>query len=229
MIPGLVTCIVPVHNGERYLADTLESMLAQTYLHREILVIDDGSVDGTRQVATRYGRRVAYHYQSNAGPGPARNRGLREARGEFVAFLDADDLWHCMKLERQLAALCAEPQCSLCITYLRNVPSERTIPLRSQPEPPAAGDLPGFSASTLLAARAVFDRIGSFDENLLHAHTIDWLRRAREDGVCEVIVPETLVYRRLHDANRSRRFGSRSRTEYLHWLKHTLDRRRTAS
>src|SRR5690242_4967891 len=93
-----VTCIVPVFNGERYLGEALDSIFAQGHQPLEVLVVDDGSTDGSAAVAKSYGDRVRYFFQPNAGPAAARNLGLEAARGEFIAFLDADDLWHRDKL-----------------------------------------------------------------------------------------------------------------------------------
>jgi glycosyltransferase involved in cell wall biosynthesis len=116
----LVSCIVPVSNGERYLREALDSILAQTYRPTEIIVADDGSTDTTPAVATCYGDRIRYVKQDNAGAPTARNRGLRLARGEFVAFLDSDDLWHPEKLERQMRRFEARPELDHCVTHLQN-------------------------------------------------------------------------------------------------------------
>ena len=96
----LISCIVPVFNGELYLAEALESILKQSYRPLEIIVADDGSTDGTEAIVARFGTQVRYLYQPNSGPATARNLGLGAVRGEFVGFLDADDLWHPEKLER---------------------------------------------------------------------------------------------------------------------------------
>ena len=116
----LISCIVPVFNGERYLGKALESILKQTYQPLEIIVVNDGSTDGTAAVAARYGDQIHYVRQNNAGAPTARNLGLSVARGEFVAFLDSDDLWHPEKLERQMARFDACPQIDLCVTYVQN-------------------------------------------------------------------------------------------------------------
>src|SRR5262249_2428536 len=106
----LISCIVPVFNGERYLREALDSILAQTYQPLELIVLDDGSTDGTAALVAGYGERIRYLWQANAGEAGARNRGLSIAQGEFVAFLDADDLWHPEKLRRQLARLHDRPE-----------------------------------------------------------------------------------------------------------------------
>ena len=104
----LVSVIMPAYNAERYLADSIRSVLAQTYADWELVVVDDGSTDGTARVARGFAladERVRYLYQENGGQGSARNTGLRNSRGTLVAFLDADDLWAADKLARQVAAL----------------------------------------------------------------------------------------------------------------------------
>ena len=120
MIKPLISGIVPVYNGERYLRETLDSMLAQTYQPLEVIVVDDGSTDGTPKVVAGYGDRVRYIYQENSGPAIARNRGIDAARGEFIAFLDADDLWHPEKLMRQMTRFEARQELELSITYVQN-------------------------------------------------------------------------------------------------------------
>jgi glycosyltransferase involved in cell wall biosynthesis len=105
MKESLISCIVPVYNGERYLGETLDSIFAQTYQPLEIIVVDDGSTDGTATVAASYGQRVRYLCQTNQGKAAARNRGFGAAQSEFIAFIDADDLWHPEKLTRQITRL----------------------------------------------------------------------------------------------------------------------------
>jgi glycosyltransferase involved in cell wall biosynthesis len=221
----LVSCIVPVHNCERFLGAALESVLAQTQAATEPIVVDDGSTDGSADVARSFGEAVAYVYQANAGHAAARNRGLELARGDFVAFLDADDLWLPDKLERQLGRFAERPGLELCFSWLRNFVEG------TSPESPEAEyeDFPGYSAVTLLARRAVFERIGGFDSGLRHGNDRDWLLRAAEERVTIEMLPEVLVYRRLHGANQSLRMAESSRAEYLRIVKASLERRRARS
>ncbi len=102
-----VSVVIPAYNAAAYLAETLASVRAQTYHSYELIVIDDGSSDATLEIAARYGARCLR--QSNRGASAARNEGIRKARGQYVAFLDADDLWAPSKLERQAAFLAANP------------------------------------------------------------------------------------------------------------------------
>src|SRR5581483_4919202 len=113
----LVSCIVPVFNGERYLADALDSIFAQTYQSIEVIVADDGSSDKSRSVAASYGARVRWMSQATAGPAATRNLGVRAARGDLLAFLDADDLWKPRKLEYQVAQLREHSELQACVTH----------------------------------------------------------------------------------------------------------------
>src|SRR5262245_42283737 len=103
--PGLVSVIIPCYNGQRFLAKTLESAFAQTYPHTEIIVVDDGSTDGSIELIEAYGDRVRAEFGLNRGGSAARNRGTALARGEFIRYLDADDLLMPNALEQRVAAL----------------------------------------------------------------------------------------------------------------------------
>src|SRR5690348_13396065 len=105
-----VSVVIPSYNSAQYVGAAIESVLVQTVPDVEILVVDDGSKDATREVVARYGDRARYLYQENAGVAVARNHGIRESSGEWIGFLDADDTWLPQKLERQLAALAAAPE-----------------------------------------------------------------------------------------------------------------------
>jgi len=223
----LISCIVPVFNGERYLAEALESVLAQTYRPLEIIVADDGSTDGTRGVAASYSDSVTYQCQPTAGPPATRNLGLRTARGEFVAFLDADDLWHPEKLARQMARFEARPEIGACVTHVRHF----WIPDLTEEERRFRGHrraeaLPGYYTSTLLARRSVFDTVGEFNPALWHSDATEWFLRAAELGAVVELLPEVLTYHRLHHTNLSRREGEACRQEFIRLVKASLERRR---
>ena len=100
-----VSVVIPCYNGERFIGDTLRSALAQTHAPLEVLVVDDGSKDGSAALAESFGPPVRVIRQPNQGESVARNRGMTEAVGDWIAFLDADDAWHPEKTARQLAAL----------------------------------------------------------------------------------------------------------------------------
>src|SRR6267143_7088888 len=101
----LVSAIIPTYNREAVVTHAVESILNQTYSHIEVIVVDDGSTDGTQERLLKYGSRITVIAQKNAGPAAARNRGIRASRGQLIAFLDSDDLWLPNKLERQISLM----------------------------------------------------------------------------------------------------------------------------
>lgn len=114
MVSPLVSVIIPVYNGEKYVKETLQSVLVQSYSNIEIIVIDDGSIDSSASVVTGLENdRIRYVYQCNAGVSAARNHGVIVAKGDYIAFIDADDLWHPDKLTLQIAFLEANLDCPI--------------------------------------------------------------------------------------------------------------------
>jgi GT2 family glycosyltransferase len=119
MTAPLVSCVVPCFNGERYLDECIRSILAQTHRPLEIVVIDDGSTDGSADVVRQY-PEVRYYHQDNAGPAAACASGVRLATGEFIAFLEQDDLWLPWKTSHQLACFAADPALLYCVGHIQN-------------------------------------------------------------------------------------------------------------
>jgi glycosyltransferase involved in cell wall biosynthesis len=222
-----VSCIVPVYNGERYLAQALDSIFTQHHQALDVIVVDDGSTDGTAGVATSYGSRVRYIDQQNAGPAAARNRGLEAATGDFVAFLDADDLWSPDKLAVQLGRFAERPDLGYCVAHVQNFwEPELQHEAEAYQDQARAQPMAGYVTGTLMAPRSVFQTVGSFDASLGHGDAADWFLRADAQGAAKELLPDVLLFRRLHPANRSRNFAEDSRGEFLRLLKARLDRRR---
>lgn len=233
MANPLISCIIPVFNGERYLGEALDSILAQTYRPIEIIVIDDGSTDGTGELVARYGDRIRYFRQNNEGAPTARNAGLSAARGAFIAFLDSDDLWHPEKLERQMARFEARPELDLCVTHLQRfwIPQLETERKRFKDQR-FAKVLPGYVTQTLLARRNVFDSVGNFNTSRRVGDPMDWFLRAAEQGVVMELLPDLLVYQRMHESNLSVELGTRAMKPHmqdaiLDVVRASLDRRRS--
>lgn len=220
----LVSCIVPVWNGERYVVEALESVLRQTYRPLEVVVVDDGSTDGTREVIAAFGARVRCVDQPHAGLAAARNRGLDAARGELIAFLDADDLWLPEKIARQVERLGTRIEADVSVTHIQNFWAEG----HGEPDHHLAGSslepMPGYCSPAMLARREVFSRVGPYDPELSTAACRDWFIRARECRVVFDVLAEVLVRRRLHSANMSRL--PRKLDDYPRLVKRHLDRRR---
>lgn len=220
-----ISVIVPVYNTERYLEEALRSLLAQTLRPAEIIVIDDGSTDRTPEIAQAFGDLIRYARQENAGTPAARNHGLRLARGEMIAFLDADDRYHANKLELQWMQFVEQPQLDLSVCEVTDFWS---------PELPKSNDTDVYVAQsrhgqvcTWLARRRLFDKVGVFAEegSLSYADGPDIFLRVRESGAAIGYLAQSLVDRRLHDANQTVQRG-RHLDSIAHLLKMRLDRKR---
>ena len=220
----IASVVIPVYNVERYLAEAIESVFAQTRATLEIVVVDDGSTDGSRAVAEGYARRVRVVSQAHKGIGAARNRGLEEVRGEYVAFLDADDVWEPRKIELQLAAIESDPLLDIVFGHLENFVSPEVVEtgadaLRHE------GPMPASVASAALVSRSAFERVGVFPTDRAVGEFLDWHLRAREAGLRELMLPDVVARRRVHRDNSTFRLRDR-RGEYASILKASLDRRR---
>jgi glycosyltransferase involved in cell wall biosynthesis len=223
----LISCVVPVYNGERFIAEALDSIFNQTYRHIEVIVADDGSTDETSRIVGSYENRVRRVFQERGGPSATRNLGLRHARGELIAFLDADDLWHREKLERQAARFVARPELQVSVTQVQHFwESELEEEKKALEGHPRAQTVPGYATTSLLAHRGVFDAVGSFSSDLWLADAAEWFIRAREKAIVIELLPEPLVYHRMHSQNITRRMSDASCAEFARVLKASLDRRR---
>jgi len=224
MTPSLVSVVIPVLDGERFLAETLESVFAQDYPRFEVIVVDDGSTDGTADVARSFGA-VRYIHQSNQGQAVARNTGIAAARGEFLAFLDADDLWTPNKLSLQVGYLLTHPEIGFTL-------SRQRIFLEPGAERPSwlRDDLidrehVGFFPSTLVVRRSVFDRIGVYDPSFRIGESADWFARANDAGIRRAIVPEVLLHKRVHGVNLTNNHEL-ARADIFRALRSSIARRR---
>ena len=228
-----ISCIVPVYNGERFLSEALDSILGQTYRKLEVIVVDDGSADGTESVAKRYGEKIRYCRQPNAGAPAARDEGIRIAKGELVAFLDADDLWHPEKLERQQARFQARPELDLCFTHAKHfwVGEMEEEEQRFQNHR-LNQILPAYLTQALLVRRELFLTVGTFNTGARFADAMDWFLRAVHHGAVMELLPEALLYRRMHQENCSMESDTRQMTPtmqeaLLKVVRDSLIRRRT--
>lgn len=218
----LVSVIVPVYNGEKYLAAALDSIVAQTYRPLEIIVVDDGSTDAGASIAQAYDL-VRYAFQEHAGLCAALNHGVSLARAEYFAFLDADDLWTGNKLELQMARLLTDPSLDMVFAHVREFRADAANDTTRFSTPTA-----GYSKGTLVVRRASFFRVGLFDTRYRVGDFIDWYIRATELALKSEMLAEVLLLRRLHDDNMGIREIDQRRA-YLQILKQSLDRRHQAS
>ncbi|WP_447973274.1 glycosyltransferase family 2 protein [Nitrospira sp. Kam-Ns4a] len=204
-VPGsrvTVSVVIPVYNAADVVAETIESALAQTWTDREILVIDDGSTDGSAEVIRTYGDRVRYHAFENGGVAKARNRGIALARGRYIALLDHDDLWAPTKLAKQVAVLDARPEVGLVTTGIAHLDRDGR-PSRDFPTGPSSRFYQLFvkgygpTPSAAMIRRTVIERAGGFDERFGSAGLDDhefWPRIAQH---CEIaLIDEPLTFHR---------------------------------
>lgn len=211
----LVSVIIPNYNYARYLRQAIDSALAQTYPAVEVVVVDDGSVDDSAMVAESYGTRIKFIRQRNRGVSAARNRGVWESTGEYLAFLDADDYWVPAKLERQMVRFQSDAELGLVYCGVQEFEEEGEFWLRQD-------GLEGWVAHELLLARraaffgggsgfvvprALFDELGGFDERL--STSADWdlvyrIAAQRRFG----FVPLILLKYRVHQSNMHANIGA---------------------
>lgn len=199
---GTVSVVIPVYNGERFLASALASVRSQTHPAADVIVVDDGSGDASRQIADKLvpgwpALRVLS--QPNAGPSAARNAGLALASGAFVTFLDADDEMTPERIALGMAFLADHPEADLVL-------GKQWIEVEDGVAPPdwLRAFQPGLSypyVLSMLVRHAAFDRVGGFDPALHLAEEIDWLQRARAAGIGIAMIDDLLLRRRLHGGN----------------------------
>jgi glycosyltransferase involved in cell wall biosynthesis len=217
---------MPVYNAERFVRQALDSIYAQTYDNYEIVAVDGGSTDATPDIV-RDGSRVRYLRQVGQGLADAWNSGLAASQGEYICFLDSDDLWPSFKLERQVDYLERHPEHQYVIGYVTLfLEAGCPAPDHFQPQVFATSHI-GHMPGTLMARRELFSRLGGFGTEWQITPDIEWFARVWAEGVPSGVLPDVLLNKRIHAANLSTTTGpTLMRRELLHVLKQSLDRRR---
>lgn len=211
----MISTTIPAFNAELFLAEAIESAIRQV---DEVIVVDDGSTDRTAEIAQSYA--VRYVHQENAGLAAARNRGVRESRGEYLAFLDADDIWVPGKIQAQAEVLDKTDHDMVFGRVVQfRVQNGKTV-FEGDPTPAQL-------ASTMLLRRSSWDKLPGFNSEWRVGEFVDWFIRAKEVGLTHHMLESTVLFRRLHENNMGRKgYG---RDDYVHILKGSLDRRRAAA
>jgi glycosyltransferase involved in cell wall biosynthesis len=207
----LVSVIIPTFNRSSMVVEAVESVLAQSYAELEVIVVDDGSTDDTRERLRSYGQRlILVVNEKNRGVSAARNRGIRQSRGEFVALLDSDDLWRPGKIQRQLDFFSAHPRAMICQTEEIWVRRGRRVNPRQKHRKYSGYIFPHclplciVSPSAVMIRRELLSRVGLFDEQLPACEDYDlWLRIAAHEPI--FLLGEPLIVKRGgHDDQLSR-------------------------
>jgi glycosyltransferase involved in cell wall biosynthesis len=222
-VSAFVSAIIPVYDGAAYLAEAIASVRAQGHDELELIVVDDGSSDDSAAIARDAGAHVVS--QSNQGIGAARNAGFAVARGDLIAFLDADDLWTPGRLALQLATLERHPELSIVSGHVEQFHSPELPPEVRQRIHCPAHALPGYSFGAMLIRRAAFERVGPVSTTLHKAECVDWCMRARDLAVPTAMLAEVMLRRRLHQTNHGL-VHKHAVSDYAHAIKASLDRRR---
>ena len=224
MASAEVSVIIPVRNGERYLPEAIASVRRQSIAPIEIVIVDDGSTDGTAAVAHTLGSDIRLIRQPHSGVTISRNRAIRAARGALIAFLDCDDVWTDDKLATQVPILLEHPEIQIALGHIRRM---WATPAADAPggvrltEPELALHL-----GAALIRRSTFERVDAFDESVSHAEDWDWFMRVREKGLVIVVHPEVMLLYRRHADNMSNN-ESESRAALVRLIHRSIGRRRS--
>ena len=191
----LISVIMAAYNAEQHLREALESAFAQDWSPFEVVVVDDGSTDGTGQIARSFDS-VRYVRQENAGPAAARNRAIQESKGALIANFDSDDILPPTRLRVQADYLLghSEVGCVFGRQEWLNAPPWLTRDV-------VYGDLDGIPLSSAMFRREVLDRLGGYDGRYEPSEDMDLVIRLREQGIPYVVLPDLVLYRRFHESS----------------------------
>jgi len=222
---SLVSVIIPTYNAQKFIAEAIDSILCQSYENIEIIVVDDGSTDSTKELVTNYDDRVYYYYQNHKGLSSALNRGLELAKGEFIAFLDADDLWLPNKLILQISKLQEDSKIEMVFGQVKHFFStELTKNEREQIFCPKH-KMPGYSKTSMVIKRNSMFRVGLFSPKYSTGEFIDWYIRSQEIGVKGYLIPELVTMRRIHRNNMTKG-NEKMKHDYARLLRNAIIRKR---
>ena len=209
----LVTVVIPAYNAAAYIREAVDSALAQTYKNIEVIVVNDGSTDGTARIMEPYARekKIVYIEQPNKGLSGARNTGIRSAKGEFIALLDSDDIFLPTKIERQIGYLLNHPQCGVCYCDLLHFYEEEPGKLLKLDYRYYSGDevfshllhANFINPLSVVLRKSEIDRVGVFDESYRRSEDWEYWMRLVRHGVRFDHLPEVLAKYRMRKTSMS--------------------------
>ena len=191
----LVSVIMAAYNAADHISEALESALAQKWSPLEVVVVDDGSTDGTAEIVRSY-PDVVYVHQENSGPSAARNAAVERSRGKFVANFDSDDLLPPTRVGDQVSFLLDHPEVGAVFGRQEWMNAPEWMARDS-----VYGDVDGIPLSSVMFRRAIFFEIGGYDTTFVHGEDMDLLVRMREHGIEYHVIPEVVLYRRYQPSS----------------------------
>jgi len=220
----LVSVIIPVYNGEKYLLEAIETVINQTYKPLEIIIVDDGSTDNSKQIIASF-PEIKYLYQENQGVAVARNTGIAEAKGEYIALLDQDDLWAENKLQIQVDYLDNHQEIDYVLGHQQSFLQEGCEKPHWLKVKFLQESIPAYLVGALLARKNLFNIIGGFSDEYRYGNDSDWFAKTLDLGIKSKILSQVVLYKRIHDTNESHDIKG-MQTDVLKWLRASIKRKR---
>lgn len=219
-----ISVILPAYNAGKYIGEALQSIINQTVPVYEIIVVDDGSTDHTKEIVSDFPAR--YIYQTNKGTAAALNAGIEQSSGDYLAFLDADDIWMPQRLYLQLQAFEKNPSLDMVFGFMQQfISPELSVEEQNKIEVNTTEVMVGIHKSAWLIKRHALMSVGLFTGGFLLEEFTDWYARSKEKSLNEFVVKEVVAKRRIHQSNTSR-VHKDLKKDYPRILKAALDRRR---
>jgi len=220
-----ISVIIPIYNDALYIQEAIRSVFSQKIEELEIIIINDGSTDNFEEKIEDFNDpRIRIIKQINSGAAAARNNGIKNAKGEFLAFLDADDIWAPNKLKLQLEVLINREDINMVYGQVKEFYDSSILGYDNLQK--NAKTFVGYSLIALLISKKDFLSVGDFQTKWKVAEFIDWYDRAKHMGLMEIILPDLLAFRRIHSGNIDRLYRLDSK-QYVAVLKEALDRKRS--
>lgn len=216
----VIDVIIPVYNREKYIRETIESILEQSWQNINIVLVDDGSTDASREIINEFTNKHSniqlISKEHNSGISDTSNIGLHHTTAEYIAFLDSDDLWDKEKLFKQMQYLKMNDSVDICFTLVKEFDHNPTKNLARKET------FKGYHKSAMLCRSYIFKEIGEFDTNLAVGEFIDWLSRCSAKQIQFGMLEEILTYRRVHESNFTKKIKA---SEYLEVIRAHMKRK----
>lgn len=224
--PLLVSIIMPAYNAGKYIIEAINSIFHQSYQPIEIIVVDDGSTDDTLEKLQSLQDKIKLITSTHHGAANARNIGIKQAQGDLIAFLDADDTIDKDKIKLQIDEFLSDPDLDICYTMFNNFLCPEASEELKKTRPQKEGPIKGCVCGTTMIKKSSFENVGYFDSSLKVGEFIDWFSKATELGFKIKFIEKDLYNRRSHAGNTTTT-QRESFSDFARLLKAKLDRKKT--